>query len=250
MIKLNKNSNGFTVVEGLLIVLVIALIGFGGYYVWHTQHKTSPAKTTTSTSTKSTSPSSTKTTTAPNPYAGWKTYTLGQFSFKYPTDWSVTDNSNMVYADGTEDDLVIESASFTTTAADSKGLPNYFIIDFSKTNAAIDPFCTSSSPCKVTAVTPLSNSALSGDVLTLYNIDTNTSNVSPQIAVTKGSTKVGDTTVTGASAEGDGRYTSIIINYGNNVSPPGVPTITNPQAFVADSNYQELINLINSINYK
>lgn len=59
MIKVHKNTNGFTVVEGLLIVLVVAVIGFGGYYVWHTQHKTASTttvgiKTTTSTPSKST----------------------------------------------------------------------------------------------------------------------------------------------------------------------------------------------------
>jgi Tfp pilus assembly protein FimT len=57
MIKLSKNSNGFTVVEGLLIVIVVAVIGFGGYYVWHTQHKTSPAKTATTAAVKTTTPS-------------------------------------------------------------------------------------------------------------------------------------------------------------------------------------------------
>lgn len=33
----NTLQKGFTLVEGLLIILVIAIIGFGGYYVWQNQ---------------------------------------------------------------------------------------------------------------------------------------------------------------------------------------------------------------------
>lgn len=34
--KENK-QNGFTLIEGLLIILVLAVVGFGSYYVWHSQ---------------------------------------------------------------------------------------------------------------------------------------------------------------------------------------------------------------------
>jgi len=64
MIKLNKNTNGFTVVEGLLIVLVVAVIGFGGYYVWHTQHKTSTANTTSTAAVKTITSTPSKSTTS------------------------------------------------------------------------------------------------------------------------------------------------------------------------------------------
>lgn len=68
---MNKNESGFSVVEGLLIVLVVAVIGFVGYFVWHTQHKTSIVKTsskvavkaTTSTPSKSTASTSTSSST-------------------------------------------------------------------------------------------------------------------------------------------------------------------------------------------
>ena len=61
--KISKNEKGFSVFEGLLIILVVAVIGFGGYYVWHTQHKAKPtAAITTTSSTKPTT--STKTTTS------------------------------------------------------------------------------------------------------------------------------------------------------------------------------------------
>ncbi len=34
------NQKGFSAVEGLLIAIIVLLIGFIGYYVWHTQHQT------------------------------------------------------------------------------------------------------------------------------------------------------------------------------------------------------------------
>ena len=34
-----KNQKGFGLVEGILIVLVISALGFGGYYVWNQQQE-------------------------------------------------------------------------------------------------------------------------------------------------------------------------------------------------------------------
>ena len=47
--RIRKSSQkGFTVVETLLVTLVFAMVGFGGYYVWHNQqnNSTEPANTT------------------------------------------------------------------------------------------------------------------------------------------------------------------------------------------------------------
>lgn len=85
-----QNELGFTAVEGLLIVLILAVIGFGGYYVWHTQHsKKASTPTTSALRKKATS------TTPPNPYAGWKTATLqyDKIMYQYPSSWTVTDKS-------------------------------------------------------------------------------------------------------------------------------------------------------------
>ncbi len=90
MNKILKNKRGFTVIEALLIILVIAVVGFGGYYVWHTQHTSK-----TSTTTAATKPSTETTTATPNPYAGWETATLQyeKITYKYPSDWTVTNYS-------------------------------------------------------------------------------------------------------------------------------------------------------------
>lgn len=37
---MNKTQKGFALIESLLIILILTIIGFGGYYVWHTQKQT------------------------------------------------------------------------------------------------------------------------------------------------------------------------------------------------------------------
>jgi hypothetical protein len=44
-----KKSSGFTLVEGLLVVLVLSVIGFAGYFVWSNQDKSENVVTETNT---------------------------------------------------------------------------------------------------------------------------------------------------------------------------------------------------------
>ena len=96
--KLQNNNKGFSAIEGLLIVLVLAVIGFGGYYVWHTQHQSKTSTSIIASASSKNSPSTSKQaiTTTPNPYAGWKSYTLTdeKLSFQYPPTWQITDYTN------------------------------------------------------------------------------------------------------------------------------------------------------------
>jgi Tfp pilus assembly protein PilV len=69
MDKIFKNEKGFSGVEVLLAVLVLALIGFGGYYVWHAQHTTNTNNTSKASSRQKTNPpphASTEPSTTPN----------------------------------------------------------------------------------------------------------------------------------------------------------------------------------------
>ncbi len=79
---LKKNQKGFGLFETRLALIVVLLVGFGGYWVWHNHHKTTPAKSSSSITTK-----------ISDPYVGWKTYNSilnSGLSFKYPPDWSFT----------------------------------------------------------------------------------------------------------------------------------------------------------------
>lgn len=73
---MKKNQKGFSVVEGLLILIVVGLLAFVGWYVYHTKRTSSPTKT-------STTPTLTQTTTKDY------TDTSGTYSLKYPSDWTV-----------------------------------------------------------------------------------------------------------------------------------------------------------------
>jgi hypothetical protein len=82
MPKVNKNSEGFSAIEAILIFFIVAILGFVGWYVWQVKQKTDKTL------------GSAKTTNAPaGPYLGWKTYTntAYKFSYKYPSTWVVSD---------------------------------------------------------------------------------------------------------------------------------------------------------------
>jgi Tfp pilus assembly protein PilV len=98
------NTKGYALVEVLVAVVVLALIGGTGAYVYHRDHKvkstmstshkssTQTSGTNNSSSTQKTQSSTTPTTTPTptSPYVGWESYTSadGVFSVKYPSNWS------------------------------------------------------------------------------------------------------------------------------------------------------------------
>jgi len=100
--KFQKNQNGFTALEGLLAFVIIGIVGFTGWYVYHAQQNANKNLATTSSSTptfknnsKKTNPSATTTTSkSTDPYVGWKTYnaTNEGLSFKYPSNWTAKDD--------------------------------------------------------------------------------------------------------------------------------------------------------------
>jgi len=73
------NHNGFGLVEGVLIILILAVASFGGWYVWHTQ-KAKPVVTNSSTPvTTSTTP-----TTSTSPTANQKYLNITEWGLKLP----------------------------------------------------------------------------------------------------------------------------------------------------------------------
>ena len=84
MKQLKKNEHGFSAVELVLVLVIVALIGIVGWMVYKNHNKSTPATTVSET-----------TSTTTNPYAGWKSYTLQyeNISFNYPSNWTLKDDS-------------------------------------------------------------------------------------------------------------------------------------------------------------
>jgi hypothetical protein len=104
---MKKNSQGFAVVETILILVIVGLIGFVGWYVWHAKNN---ADKTYGNSNNSTAPTAiakpqtqAKTTTAL-----YENKSLG-FSFSYPKDWH-KDNGQLY--EGFKEDVTFTSPDF------------------------------------------------------------------------------------------------------------------------------------------
>lgn len=93
MRKASLNTKGFGLVAILLGVVILAVIGGAGAYVYHKNHKTKTSNTTSSS--KGSSGTQNKPPTPVDPYVGWKTATLKyeQATFKYPASWQVSNTS-------------------------------------------------------------------------------------------------------------------------------------------------------------
>jgi hypothetical protein len=97
---MKRNQGGFSVVAGLLIFIIVAIIGGTGWYVMQANKNTDATlnKAGLGTATKSAK----KTAPAPapqaDPTANWTAYSSqsGQFSLKYPSTWVKLPNTQSV----------------------------------------------------------------------------------------------------------------------------------------------------------
>jgi hypothetical protein len=85
--KIRHNSKGFGALELVIILVVVGLLGFGGWYVWNSKKSADKP----SSATQPTGSDQESTATEETPAAGWKTYSNASpaFSFQYPDDWTV-----------------------------------------------------------------------------------------------------------------------------------------------------------------
>jgi Tfp pilus assembly protein PilE len=93
MCKVRKNEAGFSPVEIVMVLVIVALLGAVGFLVYKNQHKTTTASVTTATATKQ--PATKTPLASTDQYAGWKSYTLKyeKLTFKYPAGWTLKDDS-------------------------------------------------------------------------------------------------------------------------------------------------------------
>jgi len=105
------NSKAFSTIESLLVVVIIAIVGGTGYYVYNA-NKTTNATLSSAAKDASSSPKfSSKKPAVKSPskqtdsVAGWKTYSsptaTPDYSFKYPSNWTLsTDRTQLSSPDG------------------------------------------------------------------------------------------------------------------------------------------------------
>ena len=104
----------------IIIILVIALIGAGAYFLGTKNILKFPSFPLSPTL----SPSPTPT---PDPTANWKTYTANEFTFKYPVNWFIEDTK--VVEDGSYVNFFLgETEPKTTTTDESRGNEVFRII--------------------------------------------------------------------------------------------------------------------------
>lgn len=83
---MNKNEKGFSPVEILLILVIVGLTGFVGWYVLQSKNKASTSSKNTQISTKSPSPGITQDSKIPNDFVAFSNSDIG-ISFAYPKTW-------------------------------------------------------------------------------------------------------------------------------------------------------------------
>lgn len=76
-----NKQQGFGAVEIIILIVVLALIGFGGWYVWQAQNRQAEQLQTNNQQDPNDS----------DPYENWKSYCdeAHKACFKYPSDWTV-----------------------------------------------------------------------------------------------------------------------------------------------------------------
>lgn len=96
------DQKGFGLIESLLTIIIVVLVVFVGYYIWHTQkqnNKSASKVSTISNADLKQGASSQKTNKSQtSPYAGWKQYcdSLSIGCIKYPANWTLdTSQSDM-----------------------------------------------------------------------------------------------------------------------------------------------------------
>lgn len=174
MNKLRKNESGFSAVEVILALIIVALICVVGYMVYKNHHKTNTAVATKKSS------SQTSTTSKPtNPYAGWLTCndtTLG-VHFRYPASWSESGRADDCGALAGPD----REQAFTLTSPSANGSER-FVLSY---NQCLTPNPQSSSSTDVLAVTPLNTAVAPVLYATLFQFHSpNPQTESPALTLT------------------------------------------------------------------
>lgn len=118
---MKKTQSGFALVESLLIILILVIIGFGGYYVWHSQKQTNKTlDTAATTSQKAASAAASNT-------SSQKYLTIKEWGVKVPLTDADSDAYYLIKSDlPNVAYLSLEKYKNTECSADNTTLAAYF----------------------------------------------------------------------------------------------------------------------------
>lgn len=88
--KVSNNQKGFSAVEALIIIVIVGLLSFGGWYVWQNQRNSAASNTTNQPSKDLVVNNKELDRQKNNLMAGWLDYSSSQeagFSLRYPQTW-------------------------------------------------------------------------------------------------------------------------------------------------------------------
>jgi hypothetical protein len=83
-------SKGYSAIEAIIVLVVVTVIGLGGWWVWRHNHQPKKMPMASNSSTSQTGKQQQSSNTQPaDPYAGWKTScdAVLKACYKYPNDW-------------------------------------------------------------------------------------------------------------------------------------------------------------------
>jgi cytoskeletal protein RodZ len=132
----HNHESGFGVVELALIVVIIAVLGAGGWLVYKNQKKATPPATSTTTTNTTTEP----TTNTPDPTANWKKVDSigGAYSIKVPDGWELTNYPDNVLMGDSITFSAGKPAVITTASSAYAGDQKRFNVGFTDKRSAQD----------------------------------------------------------------------------------------------------------------
>jgi hypothetical protein len=121
---MNKNQKGFSAIEGLLIILVVLLLSFIGYYVYHAQNTTNSLYDNSGKITNSTgSKTSEKRVSLARDYL--------PFTLSYPSDWEIRNESTTDYG---FDNIELQAKGSVVETGNGEDLKSGALMDIMKSS--------------------------------------------------------------------------------------------------------------------
>ncbi|HSX06495.1 MAG TPA: hypothetical protein VLG92_02140 [Candidatus Saccharimonadia bacterium] len=247
------NQAGFSIVEAFLILIVVSILGFTGWYVYHAKQTSDKNYSATNSSTTPTYKK--KTATAVNPYTGWNTCddTADGVSFKYPSTWTV--RGAVQSADPCSGFTLASSQEIALESPSSSGLAftlQYFSA-LSKTDISKNNNGALGDLQKVQSVSSLTLSNGKTASLVSYvdtNIAGNTDGFISTMGLANQSYTVGKTfhSFSGITSPKNSSYS---VSIQASLTPPGAQALHmyTPAQYQAQAHYDDLVNILKSVTY-